>query len=340
MVTVSIIVPCRNEEKHIRPFLDCLLAQVAPGGQAHEFLISDGMSNDGTREILREYQTRFPSLQIVDNPRQIVSTALNAGITNSHGEIVVRMDVHSEYAPNYIEQCVRALNESGADNVGGPAIAAGNTYMQRAISAAYRSPFGCGGARFHDPSYEGFVDTVPYGCWRKATLEKLGLFDEMLVRNQDDELNFRLVLNGGKIWQTPRIQSWYRPRSSLKALAKQYAQYGYWKVFVMRKHKMPASLRQLVPPGFALSLIALTATTPFFPLARLLLGLLLVLYFLASTTAAILACRQPNERSCTPILPLVFLVYHLSYGLGFLRGLIDVFFLRRGPAQSFSALVR
>jgi succinoglycan biosynthesis protein ExoA len=339
MTRVSVIVPCRNEKKHIRPFLESLLSQVAPPDLAYEFLISDGMSDDGTREILAEYRSRFDNLEIVDNPKQIVSTAMNEAIAKAQGEIVVRMDVHSEYAPDYLAQCVSALNTTGAGNVGGPAIAVGESYMQRAISLAYQSPFGCGGARFHDPNFEGYVDTVPYGCWKKTTLESLGLFDEALVRNQDDELNLRLILSGGKIWQTPRIRSYYRPRASLKALARQYAQYGYWKVFVIRKHRVTASWRHLVPAIFVLTLAVLILAALFSKIGLVLLSGVLGLYLAAAIVATILAAKRPADRSRMAVLPVVFLAYHCSYGAGFLRGIADLLF-DRAPAQSLSAIVR
>jgi succinoglycan biosynthesis protein ExoA len=147
--------------------------------------------------------------------------------------------------------------------VGGPGLAEGDSYIQRAISVAYRSPFGFGGARLHDPTYEGDADAVTNGCWWKSTLERLGLFDEFFVRNQDDELNLRLVLQGGKIWQTPRIRSWYHPRSSLMALVFQYAQSGYWEVQVMKKHRMPAAWRHLVPGVFVAILLVFGLTALF-----------------------------------------------------------------------------
>ncbi|MFN7924013.1 MAG: glycosyltransferase family 2 protein [Bryobacteraceae bacterium] len=257
----------------------------------------------------------------------------------STGEIVVRMDVHSEYAPDYIAECVAALERSGAENVGGPALTKSHGYMQEAISLAYASPFGCGGARFHDGQYEGYVDTVTYGCWRKSTLERLGMFDEELIRNQDDELNLRISRSGGKVWQTPRIRSWYKPRASIQALFRQYFQYGYWKVRVLRKHRIPASIRHLVPGLFVLSVIALAVAAPFFFPAAVLLGLELGAYLAVSLLASAAACAASGKWAQLPVMPLVFGAYHTSYGLGFLRGLVDASF-GRGPSQAVSALSR
>lgn len=339
MQMVSVIVPCRNEIRHIRAFLESLLAQEPGPGLQCEFLIADGMSTDGTRAVLAEWHERFKKFSLLDNQAQTVSAGLNAAILQARGEIIIRMDVHSEYAPDYIRQCVLALGETGADNVGGPALALGTTYMQRAICVAYRSPFGCGGARFHDPDFEGEVDTVTYGCWRKSTLEKLGLFDEALVRNQDDELNLRIVRRGGRIWQTPRIRSWYRPRASLAALARQYSQYGYWKVQVMKKHRVPASWRHLIPGLFCATLAGLGVAAPFSWLSAVALAAVLGAYAFASTISSLWACRKSQDVLLLPVMPVVFAAYHLSYGAGFLRGLWDAA-KGKAPAETFTALVR
>jgi glycosyltransferase involved in cell wall biosynthesis len=339
MQMVSVIVPCRNEIRHIQAFLDSLLAQQLGEGLDCEFLIADGMSTDGTRSLLADWQTRFKAFAILDNHAQTVSAGLNAAISQARGEIVLRMDVHTEYAPDYILQCVVTLRETGADNVGGPALALGDTYVQRAICLAYRSPFGCGGARFHDPNYEGAVDTVTYGCWYKSTLEKLGLFDETFVRNQDDELNLRLIRQGGRIWQTPRIRSWYRPRASLRGLSRQYSQYGYWKVRVMRKHRIPASWRHCVPGAFVAALLVFGISAPFALPSLWVLRILVASYLVATLAASAAACRKMENISLLPVMPLVFAAYHLSYGFGFLRGLWDAA-ISRSPSDAFTALVR
>jgi succinoglycan biosynthesis protein ExoA len=200
---------------------------------------------------------------VIDNPGRIVSTGLNSAIKAARGEIVVRMDAHTEYAPDYVQQCVAVLQETGADNVGGPARTRAETYLEKAVAAAYHSRFAVGGARFHDVNYEGWVDTVTYGCWRREAFDRFGYFDEELVRNQDDEHNLRIIRDGGKIWQSPKIRSWYRPRGSLSALFKQYMQYGYWKVRVIQKHKLPASWRHLVPGAFVLALLVLILLSAF-----------------------------------------------------------------------------
>src|SRR5262249_54589271 len=253
---VSMIAACRNEADSIVSFLDSLLQQEL-NGVRWEAIIADGMSDDGTRAVLDTYAARHQELRVVSNSGRIVSTGLNAAIRLARGEFVLRLDAHTIYARDYCRRSIAALERTGADNVGGPARTRAQGVQARAVAAAYHSPFSTGGARFHDPNYEGFVDTVPYGCWRKATLERLGLFDEHLVRNQDDELNLRMLLAGGKIWQDPTIMSWYSPRATVSGVFKQYMQYGFWKVAVLRKHRTVASWRHLVPGTFVFANILL-----------------------------------------------------------------------------------
>jgi len=262
---VSVIIACRNEAGGIEACLGSILAQEAPE-RGFEVVIADGMSEDGTREAIQKTEDGSgksggtgprPEMRVIENPGRMVSTGLNAAIRAARGGIIIRMDAHTEYAPDYLVRCLKLLETTGADSVGGPARTRARTYMQKAVAAAYHSPFSVGGARFHDVDYEGWVDTVTYGCWRRETFETFGFFDEELVRNQDDEHNLRIVRGGGKIWQSPKIRSWYRPRGSLSALFDQYRQYGYWKVRVIQKHKLPASWRHLVPGAFLLALLIL-----------------------------------------------------------------------------------
>lgn len=337
---VSVVVPCRNEAGNIRSFLHHLLAQeIAPGGRTHEYLIADGMSDDGTRETILEVAGDDPRVILIDNPDRIVSSGLNAAIRVARGGIIVRMDVHTEYASDYIKACVDLLETTGADNVGGPWVACGDRYVSRAIAAAFQSPFSAGGAACHDPEHDGPVDTVYLGCWRKNLFTQIGLFDEELVRNQDDEFNLRLVRSGGRLWQSPRIRSWYRPRSSLCALFRQYRQYGYWKVRVIQKHRRPASLRHLMPVLFLLAV----ATGWMAGFVHWTLGLFYVamlgLYGLLCLTFSIRAA-DASGRDLLPVLPLVFFLFHAGYALGFATGLLDFVVLRRGVRPAMTVLTR
>jgi glycosyltransferase involved in cell wall biosynthesis len=324
-IQISIIVACRNEIRHIRQLVGSMLAQDMRG-MAWEAIIADGMSDDGTREVLREYGARDVRLRMIDNPRRVVSPGLNAAIRQARGAIIMRMDAHTSYAPDYCRRCVEELERTGADNVGGPARTKTEGTRARAFAAAYHSRFSTG-ARFHDETFEGWVDTVPYGCWRRETLERLGLFDENLVRNQDDELNLRLTRAGGKIWQSPDILSWYSPRATLTALFLQYFQYGYWKAAVIRKHRLPGSWRHFVPVVFVLTHILLFAACAVtvianpgqFSLASRMWLTVITAYATANVTASVAAASK-SGWSTLPHLPAVFAVYHFSWGLGFLAG--------------------
>jgi GT2 family glycosyltransferase len=250
------------------------------------------------------------------------------------------MDAHTEYAPDYIARCIETLKSSGADNVGGPWQARGRSYLQSAIALAFHSPFSSGGAGSHQSSHEGPVDSVYLGCWRKETLFRLGFFDEELVRNQDDELNLRLIRSGGKIWQSPAIQSWYYPRASLPALFKQYLQYGYWKVRVIQKHRLPASIRQLVPGGFVALLLMLLLLSPFSASSFIAFCWMISLYCSVNISASLYACRNRENLKYLPVMPIVFSAYHFGYGYGFLRGIMDFLLLRKGGDTRYAKITR
>ena len=315
-----------------------MLALESPS-EGFEIIIADGMSTDGTRDVLNQLALADHRIRIVDNPSQIVPTGLNAAIQVARGHIIIRMDAHTEYSSDYLCQCLDVLDETGADNIGGPARTRASGYVQLAIAAAYHSSFAVGGARFHNENYEGYVDTVPYGCWLREVFDRIGLFDEELVRNQDDEFNLRLTRAGGKIWQSPRIKSWYRPRCSLWALFKQYMQYGYWKVRVIQKHKLPASVRHLIPGLFVFFLIVLPLLSLWVPFVSWAWLVLVGVYVICIALASALAAAQVSW-TLFPILPLVFACYHLGYGYGFIRGIWDFVIWRRGPNRTCTELTR
>lgn len=334
---VSVIIPCRNEAGFIDSCLDSVAASDYPAPLL-EVIVADGLSDDGTRERLAARAARG-EITVIDNPDRFVSPGLNRAIRAARGEIIVRLDAHTEYATDYIRQCVLVLNEMAnvarVANAGGAQRTRSHGYLPGAIAAAFHSPFAVGGARSHDVDYEGFVDTVIYGCWRRETLLEIGLFDESLVRNQDDELNLRLVRAGYRIYQSRRIRSWYRPRGSLRALFRQYQQYGYWKVAVIRKHRLPASLRHLVPAAWVAGTIALGAAAPFSRLA----GAALLGELAAYLGLALLAALATPLRYL-PVMPLLFFIYHFAYGIGFLRGMVAHLRPRRAPQADFTRLSR
>ncbi len=337
-VRVSVIVPCRNEAGYIEDCLESILHQDLPDVEL-EIIVADGVSTDGTREYLKHLCAENPTVRLLNNPGRIVSTGLNAALREARGDVVIRVDAHTVYAADYIRECLSILRETGADNVGGPMRTTAASYRERAIRAVFHSPFAVGGARSHNANYEGYADTVIYGCWKKSIFERVGNFDEELVRNQDDEHNLRILRCGGKVYQSPWIRSWYHVRDSFKALWKQYMQYGYWKVLVIRKHRMPASVRHVVPAAFVAALIALLLVgwfwRPALGAAIAVAGTYLVAVVLASL---LIACR--TEKKLFPVLPIAFCCFHLGYGYGFLRGFLDFVIFQKAPATRFVQLTR
>lgn len=327
-VRISIVCACRDEGNSIRALLESILDQDLE--DSWEAIFADGMSTDQTRDILRAYCARDARLRLIDNPKLIVSSGLNVAIGMARGEVIIRMDGHTRYAADYCRMCITALEATGADNVGGPSRTHTESIVGRAVAAAFHSPFSTGGAKFHDVAYRGWADTVPYGCWRKSTLQNLGLFDETLVRNQDDELNLRLSRNGGRIWQDPSINSWYSPRADLSQLFHQYFQYGFWKVAVIRKHRLPSSWRHLVPVLWLISNLVLLAamaiskvmhSEEYFQTAGVAWITVAGVYLLATLTASISAASR-SDWVTLAFLPAVFATFHCSYGLGFATGLV------------------
>ncbi|MBU6399641.1 MAG: glycosyltransferase family 2 protein [Verrucomicrobia bacterium] len=337
-LAASIVLPCRNEAGRIEACLESILEQEPPAGGL-EVVVADGMSTDGTREYLQHVAARHPHVRVLDNPGRIVSTGLNAAIRAARGAVLVRMDAHTIYAPDYVRQCLAVLRETGADNVGGPMQTTADTFMEQAICAVFHCPWAVGGARSHRIDYEGYADTVIYGCWQRRVFDRIGFFDEELVRNQDDEHNLRLVRSGGKIYQSTRIRSWYHVRGSLRTLFRQYLQYGYWKVLVIRKHRLPASIRHLVPGLLVGALGLLAVVGLFWPPALWTAGGLATLYAgLALGLSLTIAIR--TRLTLLPVLPLVIGCFHFGYGYGFLRGILDFVLLRNAPSAPFVRLTR
>jgi succinoglycan biosynthesis protein ExoA len=339
VMKVSIISPCRNEVSHIDAFIQSLLGQSSEG-LTSEFIIADGESDDGTREKLTEWANADPRIKVIRNKDRIVSTGLNRALEAATGDIIVRMDVHTTYNPDYIVECVKELQSTGAMCVGGAWRAGGSRALQRAISAAFTSPFGSGGALSRRADYNGKVDTVYLGTWWRSDLLRLGGFDEDLIRNQDDELCLRITRLGGLIWQSSAIKSTYVPRNSLKALWAQYHQYGYWKVLVIRKHRIPASVRHIVPIAFIAGVAMSLLLMPVHPVFGLLGLILSVAYLSASVAAALQVASRPYQVREILCVVGAFSCMHFGYGFGFAKGILDFFLLRRGPSLAMSRLTR
>ena len=286
-----------------------------------EIIISDGLSTDNTKEVVETFKPSDIPLIWLDNPDKIVPTGLNLAIRQARGDVIIRVDGHTTLASDYVQQCVLALQCSGAENVGGRMNPVGKNTFGKAVALATSSPFGVGGARFHYSTQEEWVDTVYLGAWPKEVFQKVGLFDEELVRDQDDEFNYRLREAGGKILLIPRINSWYSVRSQPKDLWKQYLQYGFWKVRVFQKHPRQMRWSQFIPPIFVLAVLISLLIAILFSWGWKVLLALAGLYLLAALIATLLtAARKGWLEVC--LLPFTFAILHLSYGSGFLWGLI------------------
>ena len=318
---VSVIMPVRNEGNFIRTCLDAVLGQDYPAEKMEVFVV-DGMSTDGTPEIVRGYSEKDPRVRLVANPRKIVPTGMNAAFPLTRGEIIVRVDGHCKVAPDYIRRCVEHLRADGVDGVGGPVHTVGETGAARTIALAMSSPFGVGGSAFRTVSDRTMLsDTVPFPAYTRTIIERAGPYDEEQVRNQDDEYNYRLRKLGAKILLAADVRSEYYSRSSIRSLWRQYYQYGYWKVRVLQKHPLQMKLRQFVPAAFVGALLASLAAAPFTVWGAAALALIAGAYCAANIAASVLTARR-ESMTVVPLLALAFATLHVSYGLGFLAGLI------------------
>jgi glycosyltransferase involved in cell wall biosynthesis len=321
---VSIIVPMLNEADHV----ERLVADVAGQDYAdiHELLIADGGSDDGSVEILEhaaaEHDVR---LTVIHNPARWVSHGLNACIARSSGDVIVRMDCHARYSRDYVSRCVAALQETGAWNVGGTLTAVGRTPTERAVACAMETPFGGIGWTRHSSRPERVeVDTVTFGAFPRDVFERVGGFDEGLVRNQDNDLNARLRLAGGKVVLDPAINVEYVPRGTYRRLFRQYYEYGLWKGRVSAKHGRVLNVRSVVPLSFVASVAALASLAPSSPSARRLLRYELGTYGLSCVAFAVLGVvRRQEDPALIPRVAVAFPVFHVAHGLGMARALLD-----------------
>lgn len=322
--SISIILPIRNEANFISNTLDSIIDQDYPLDSL-EIIIANGKSNDGTGEILLNYQNKYQNIKLVDNPERIVPTGFNRALNEAKGDIIIRVDGHTIIAADYIYNCVKLLDKKGTWNVGGQMKAKGAGFFDKIVSVATSSRFGIGNAQFHYSDKSNWVDTVYMGAWKREVFIKIGGFDEELVRNQDDEFNFRLIQNGGKIWFDPSINSVYYPRNNLKKLFKQYFQYGFYKVRVMQKRRSFVSWRHLVPGAFVFAILISILTSPISHLSfYLIFGSYLTANFIATLIESVKSFNPSAPKSITSftLLPIIYFTLHFSYGFGFLLGLI------------------
>ena len=316
---VTVIMPIRNEQTFIARSLGAVLDQDYPHDRI-EILIADGMSDDGTLEKIQTLPGA-DRVRIVANPERIQAAGLNKAILQAGGEIIVRVDGHTVIAPDYVRQCVKALTETNAQNVGGPMNPVGITPMGKAIAAAGKSPFAVPTA-FHVSQEAQLTDTVYLGAWRQTNLLQLGLFDESCNINEDYELNYRIRKAGGKIYFTPAIQSYYYGRQTLGLLARQYFSYGKAKTRTLRIHPTSVRPRQLVAPLFVAGLCFGGILGLIFPFAKIAWLACVLLYFSANL---FFSRKVASETAWENLwrLPLVFFTIHVAWGLGFWLGLFS-----------------
>ena len=328
LLFVSIIVPCRNEEKYIGACLNSIIKQNYPKDRM-EVLVVDGMSEDKTRDIVEKFKIQNSKfkIQILDNPRKIKSCALNIGIKQAKGDVVVIMDAHSGYAKNYISKCIEYLEKYRVDNVGGviKTMPTEDSLVARAIAICLSHFFGAGGSVFRTGSKKPRpVDTVFGGCYRKEVFKKIGLFNENLVRSQDMEFNLRLKKAGGKILLAPDIVCYYYPKSNFWDFFLHNIQDGIWAVYPLKFVKMPFKFRHYIPFVFVFSLLATALLGLFSQIFFCLFLLILGLYFLANMYFSIKICLEQKNLRYLLVMPVAFAVRHFGYGLGSLWGIARI----------------
>jgi len=314
--TISVVAPVRNEGANVDHFVSDLAAQDFRGEL--EVLVADGNSSDDSAERLRAAAWAAGlNLRIVDNPAGWVSQGLNACIKHARGDLIVRLDCHSRYPADYLRRCAELSEQTGAWNVGGRLVPTGTTPMERAVACAMDSPFGGIGWTRAAASGPVTTDTVTFGAFRPEAFEHVGLFDETLVRNQDDEFNLRLRRAGGQIMLDPEITVMYRPRGSIGRVWSQYYEYGLWKVPVMLKHRRVLTMRSMAPLAFLLATVLLFAVAARFPFARRLLVLQWSLYGAAGVAFAARSVSEHGESwDLMPRVLAAFPAFHLGHGSG------------------------
>jgi len=312
---VTIAMPAYNEERFIEACIASVQAQDYPA-ELIEILVADGRSTDATRDILARLAAADPRIKMIDNPERLQAAGLGHIVKQAMGDVIVRMDVHCEYAPDYVRKCVETLERTGADNVGGAQRAKAKSAFQRALCAVLGSPLGVGGAKYRSADAEGFVDTVFLGAFRRKVFETIGLWDPGAITNEDAELNQRILDNGGQIYLSRDIVVHYFPRDNFKALAKQYYKYGRGRARTLLKLGTFPTLRPLLPFLMTTGAAALVGLPPLWPLAPAAFAT----YALATGAEAVRVGKTLGA-SAIPLVWAMFPVLHLSHGAGFAAGL-------------------
>ena len=331
MPQVSIIIPCYNEQATIRLLLDALCAQTFPPREM-EIIIADGLSEDGTRDEIAAWQAENPEWIIrgVDNPKRAIPSGVNRAIEAAQGEYIVRLDAHSMPNADYVERCVAALREGRGDNVGGiwRIQPGGVGWAARSVAAAAAHPLGVGGAQYRVGGQPQVVDTVPFGAFHRSLVDRIGLYDETLLSNEDYEYNARIRKAGGVVWFDPKIQSIYFARSTFGDLARQYWRYGYWKVQMLRRYPETIRWRQALPPLFVLGFAGLGFLSAFFGWARWTLLMGTVIYSLVLVVGGLQSAFRHRSLPLLVGLPLAIAVMHFTWGAAFLWSVLKTIMRR------------
>ena len=318
---VSIVMPVYNEERYIDECLESLLRQDYPKGMM-EWIFVDGMSGDRTIEILQEYQEKYPGLiTILSNRHKTVPYAMNIGIEHAKGEYIIRLDAHAEYKPNYISGCVQCLQETDADNVGGIAVTKGRGFIGNCIAKVVSSKFGVGNSQFRTNGESGYVDTVPFGAFKRNVFEKWGGYDVRLTRNQDNEMNYRIRKNGGKIYLSNDIQFTYYCRDTIAGISNMAQTNGKWNIITLKLCPGSMGIRHYVPLAFVLSIVCLLFLSFVHPAFLYLLLTELALYLALDIYASLKSADGIREFF---LLLILFPIFHIMYGVGSLKGLISL----------------
>ncbi len=325
MEIVSIIIPVRNEEEYIRACLQSLVEQNYPASEC-EIIVVDGQSSDRTREIIEEIGERNPQVRCLDNPAGIVPTAMNIGIRAARGEVIIRADGHTVYPRDYAANCLKYLVQTGADNVGGPCVTvtADESVSARLVAAVLSSPFGVGNSKFRTSREEGFVDTVPFGAFRREIFDRVGMYNEKLVRNQDNDLNARIRKAGGRIYLTPALTTYYHPVKNFLSLLKYAFKTSQWHVFTLRENRKSMGVRHLAPAMFLILLLLLLPASFVSATALAFLIGILCAYILTGFYFSLRAKREGNWDVAV-VQPFATVCFHIAYGAGTLLGLRYLF---------------
>lgn len=318
-IIVSVVMPVYNESKYINQCILSLLNQDYPQRNM-EWIFVDGNSTDNTVEIIKKYKNQFPNLiKVLNNPHKIVPYAMNIGIVSSRGKYIIRLDAHAKYAPDYISMCVYHLVNSDADNVGGIVETKSKNFVGNCIAKMLSSKFGVGNSTFRTNGKSGYVDTVPFGAFRREVFSRYGGYDIRLIRNQDNELNYRIRKNGGKIYLSNDIHLSYYCRDSIKGISNMAKKNGMWNIITMKLCPGAMGARHFIPLMFILSIIGLGFWGIVFKWFWWILVVELCLYFILDVYFSIKHAENINEIF---LLILLFPIFHCSYGFGSLKGIV------------------